>query len=113
MEVSSAASRLPDIRDEPQTVADPRVRNSSQPEGRSAPLRADGTPRGCLQNEQESHKTCSCAASLRLKTMGNPVELCGPSLVVEAPMISLEDLIGFCDLTPEEIQVVAEHEHVS
>ncbi|KLK91324.1 hypothetical protein AA309_20960 [Microvirga vignae] len=28
-------------------------------------------------------------------------------------MISLEDLIGFCDLTPEEVQVVAEHEHVS
>jgi hypothetical protein len=28
-------------------------------------------------------------------------------------MISLEDLIGFCDLTPEEVQVVAAHEHVS
>jgi CII-binding regulator of phage lambda lysogenization HflD len=28
-------------------------------------------------------------------------------------MISLEDLIGFCDLTPDEVQVVAEHEHVS
>ena len=28
-------------------------------------------------------------------------------------MISLEDLIGFCDLTPDEIQVVAAHEHVS
>ncbi len=28
-------------------------------------------------------------------------------------MISSEDLIGFCDLTPEEVQVVAEHEHVS
>lgn len=28
-------------------------------------------------------------------------------------MISLEDVIGFCDLTPDEIQVVAEHEHVS
>jgi hypothetical protein len=28
-------------------------------------------------------------------------------------MISSEDLIGFCDLTPDEVQVVAEHEHVS
>ncbi len=28
-------------------------------------------------------------------------------------MISAEDLIAFCDLTPEEVQVVAEHEHVS
>jgi outer membrane PBP1 activator LpoA protein len=28
-------------------------------------------------------------------------------------MISVEDLIAFCDLTPEEVQVVAEHEHVS
>ena len=28
-------------------------------------------------------------------------------------MISREDLIGFCDLTPDEVQVVAEHEHVS
>ena len=28
-------------------------------------------------------------------------------------MISLEDLIGFCDLTPDEVQVLAEHEHVS
>jgi hypothetical protein len=28
-------------------------------------------------------------------------------------MISLEDLIGFCDLTPDEVQAVAEHEHVS
>ena len=34
-------------------------------------------------------------------------------MVTEAAMISLEDLIGFCDLTPEEVQVVAEHEHVS
>ena len=41
------------------------------------------------------------------------VQLRDPSEVAEAPMISLEDLIGFCDLTPEEIQVVAEHEHVS
>jgi hypothetical protein len=28
-------------------------------------------------------------------------------------MISLEDVIGFCDLTPDEVRVVAEHEHVS
>jgi hypothetical protein len=28
-------------------------------------------------------------------------------------MIASEDLIGFCDLTPEEVQAVAEHEHVS
>ena len=28
-------------------------------------------------------------------------------------MISLEDLIAFCDLTPDELRVVAEHEHVS
>ncbi|MFL5491598.1 MAG: hypothetical protein ACJ8AV_09280 [Gemmatimonadales bacterium] len=28
-------------------------------------------------------------------------------------MISREDLIGFCNLTPDEIQAVAEHEHVS
>ena len=28
-------------------------------------------------------------------------------------MISAEDLIGFCDLTPDEVEVVAEHEHVS
>jgi hypothetical protein len=66
-----------------------------------------------LQNEQESHKTCSCAASLRLKTAYNQVELSNPSVVAEAPMISLQDLIDFCDLTPEEVQVVAEHEHVS
>lgn len=28
-------------------------------------------------------------------------------------MISSEDLIGFCDLTPDQVQAVAEHEHVS
>jgi hypothetical protein len=28
-------------------------------------------------------------------------------------MISVEDLIAFCDLTPAEVQVVAKHEHVS
>jgi len=28
-------------------------------------------------------------------------------------MISLEDLIGFCDLTPDEVQAIAEHEHVA
>ena len=28
-------------------------------------------------------------------------------------MISLEELIGFCDLTLDEIQVVAAHEHVA
>ena len=28
-------------------------------------------------------------------------------------MISLVDLIGFCDLTPDEVQAIAEHEHVA
>jgi hypothetical protein len=32
--------------------ADSQVRNSSQPEARSKPLRADRAPHGCLQNEQ-------------------------------------------------------------
>jgi hypothetical protein len=27
-------------------------------------------------------------------------------------MISLEDCIGLCDLTPEEVAAIAEHEHV-
>ncbi len=82
--------------------------------GRASPHRCvDGSPHECLQSEQESHKTCSCAASLRLKTAYNKVELSDPSVVAEAPMISLQDLIAFCDLTPEEVQVVAEHEHVS
>jgi hypothetical protein len=31
----------------------------------------------------------------------------------ETGMISLEDLIGFCDLTPDEVQAIAEHEHVA
>ena len=113
VKVPSAASSLPDTRDEPQTVADSQVRNPSRPEGWSATLRADGTPDGCLENQQEGHKTCSCAASRRLKTTDNQVQLSDPSVVAEAHMISLEDLIGFCDLTPEEVQVVAEHEHVS
>ena len=40
----------------------------------------------------------------------------GSSLVttaVETGMISLADLIGFCDLTPDEVQAIAEHEHVA
>jgi hypothetical protein len=45
--------------------------------------------------------------------MGNQVQLSNPSVVAEAPMISLQDLIDFCDLTPEEVQVVAEDERVS
>jgi hypothetical protein len=28
-------------------------------------------------------------------------------------MICLEDLIGFCDLTPDEVHAIAEHEHVA
>ncbi len=28
-------------------------------------------------------------------------------------MISLTDLIGFCDLTPDEVQAIAEHEHIA
>ena len=28
-------------------------------------------------------------------------------------MISLEDLIGFSDLTPEEVRAIAEHEHIA
>ena len=28
-------------------------------------------------------------------------------------MISLQDLIGFCDLTPDEVSAIAEHEHVA
>ena len=28
-------------------------------------------------------------------------------------MISLEDVIAFCDLTPDEVQAIAEHEHVA
>ena len=28
-------------------------------------------------------------------------------------MISNVDLIGLCDLTPDEVQAIAEHEHVS
>ena len=28
-------------------------------------------------------------------------------------MISIEDCIGLCDLTPEEIEAIAEHEHIS
>ncbi len=28
-------------------------------------------------------------------------------------MISLEDVIAFCDLTPEEVRAIAEHEHVA
>ena len=31
----------------------------------------------------------------------------------EALMLSLEDLIGFCDLTPDEVHAIAEHEHVA
>src|SRR5829696_3853713 len=31
----------------------------------------------------------------------------------EASMISLEDLIGFSDLTPEEVHAIAEHEHIA
>ena len=28
-------------------------------------------------------------------------------------MISLEDVIAFCDLTPDEVRAIAEHEHVA
>ena len=28
-------------------------------------------------------------------------------------MICLEDLIGFCDLTPDEVHAIAEHEHIA
>ena len=28
-------------------------------------------------------------------------------------MICLEDLIGFCDLTPDEVRAIAEHEHIA
>ena len=28
-------------------------------------------------------------------------------------MISLVDLIGFCDLTPDEVHAIAEHEHIA
>ena len=28
-------------------------------------------------------------------------------------MIALEDLIGFCDLTADEVHAIAEHEHIS
>ena len=28
-------------------------------------------------------------------------------------MISLEDLMGFCDLTPDEVDAIAEHEHIA
>ena len=28
-------------------------------------------------------------------------------------MISLDDLIAFCGLKPEEVQAIAEHEHLS
>ena len=31
----------------------------------------------------------------------------------EAAMISVADLIGFCDLTPDEVEAIAEHEHIS
>jgi hypothetical protein len=50
---------------------------------------------------------------MRLMTTRIQVQLSGPSLMTGTAMISVEDLIGFCDLTPDEVEVVAEHEHVS
>src|SRR3954468_13608832 len=49
---------------------------------------------------------------MKLKIEVNRVRSDSPSRSTEVSMISLADLIGFSDLTPDEVQAIAEHEHV-
>jgi hypothetical protein len=64
-------------------------------------------------NEHFEHKTCKGEPCVRLKTESNRVRSSNPWLLTEVSMISLADLIGFCDLTPDEVQAIAEHENIA
>src|SRR5215212_6859246 len=48
---------------------------------------------------------------VRLKTESNRIRSGNPWLLTCVSMISFADLIGFCDLTPDEVQAIAEHEN--
>src|SRR5215212_6456376 len=64
-------------------------------------------------NEHFEHKTYKGGPCVRLKTESNRVRSGNPWLLTEVSMISLADLIGFCDLTPDEVQAIAEHENIA
>jgi hypothetical protein len=65
---------------------------------------------------QYDYKTRIAPARARLKIISvtkSGGHRFGKTTEMEASMISLEDVIGFSDLTPEEVHAIAEHEHIA